>query len=406
MQSDTLARGMTGTSSRPFPPRAQNDVASVLHVVPSVAPHHGGPSFAVRALASAQRALGMRVFVATTDDGQPRHGEGFDEDGVEYGYFRRDLPGVWKPSLALRRWLRTSASRFDVMHLHSLFCFSTAIGGRAAMHAGVPYVLSPHGALDPWSLRQSAWKKRTYLALAEGRTLDGAAALHVTTTAEATALKAFGVRAPLFVVPLGVPPETFEITRAPEHPSLRLVFLGRLHPKKGLDLLLRALAAARAEGADVELAIAGDGADHRRELETLVQELKLGAAVRFVGHVEGAAKARLLSDADAFVLTSFQENFGIAVAEAMAAGLPVIVSEEVGLASLVVEAAAGEVVPLDVAAIAAAIRRASADPAARRAAGDRARHAAKSFSWEQTAQRLREVYSEVIARGSRGGERP
>jgi glycosyltransferase involved in cell wall biosynthesis len=120
--------------------------------------------------------------------------------------------------------------------------------------------------------------------------------------------------------------------------------------------------------------------------------------------VVGGAKARALADADLFVLPSYQENFGIAAAEAMAAGLPVVVSDRVGIAEQVAEAGAGTVVPCDAAAVADAIRRAALDPEARLRAGERAARLARGrFAWEHTSRRLLELYRELGAPGGRGG---
>jgi glycosyltransferase involved in cell wall biosynthesis len=180
---------------------------------------------------------------------------------------------------------------------------------------------------------------------------------------------------------------------------LRLLFLSRLHPKKGLPLVLEALALARARS-DVQLSLTvaggGDGA-YVGELRALAARLGVADLVYWTGHVEGAAKSALLAGADLFVLPSAQENFGIAVAEAMAAGLPVLVSHEVALSAEVREAGAGAVVPREPAAIADAILHSARDLGARVHAGDAAvRLVRERFSWERCADGLEALYASVV----------
>ena len=371
-------------------------------MIPAVAPRYGGPSVAVHAMARGVAALGARVTIATTDaDGDGRLAVPLDRavenEGVEYRYFPRTLPGEWKLSLPLARWLYAHAAEFDVAHVHALFSYATIPGCRAARKNGVPYILRPLGTLDPWSLAQGSAAKRPYLALVERNHLRGAAAIHATSRAEAEGVAALGFGARVRVVPLGVDvPDETPVRRVAGR--LRLLFLSRLHPKKGLPLLLEAVGELTRQGrADVELAIAGTGTDeYRRELDARVESLAIGPRVRFLGHVEGADKARALASADLFVLPSYQENFGIAVAEAMAAGLPVVVSRAVAIADEVAAAGAGLVSECDAHDIAAAIERLAGDPVERARMGARAaRLAREHFSWERTSRDLLALYGEV-----------
>jgi glycosyltransferase involved in cell wall biosynthesis len=185
--------------------------------------------------------------------------------------------------------------------------------------------------------------------------------------------------------------------------ALRLLFLSRLHPKKGIPMLLDAVARARSGGTAVELAIAGEGPDaYKNELLARVQQLGLSSAVRFVGHIEGESKRAAFASSDVYVLASHQENFGIAVAEAMWAGLPVIVSDQVGIASDVKQARAGVVVPVDTNALVAAIQRLAREPDERRSMGARAsQFAASRYSWERAAREFLELYTTIASHGVR-----
>lgn len=377
----------------------------VLHVIPSAAPRDGGPAVAVRAMARTLAARGLEVTVATTDAGlaiPPGAAAGAPvwEEGAEYRYFSASLRSGWKLSRPLSRWLHAHVGSYDAVHVHALFSYPTIPACRAAEAAGVPFVLRPLGTLDPWSLRRHAWKKRPYLALIERRHLRAASAIHATSAAEADAVAALGYADRVRTIPLGVdapppPPREPPAAGAP----LRLLFLSRVHPKKGLPLLLAAMAGASGE-IDARLTVAGTGAPgYLREMEALCHRLGLSGRVRFAGHLEGAGKEAALREADVFVLPSYQENFGIAVAEAMAAGLPVLVSDQVGIAEEVREAGAGLVVPAEAEAIAGALSSLAARPAARIAMGAAgARLARERFSWDRTADGLVELYRDITRR--------
>lgn len=383
----------------------------VLHVIPSTAARDGGPAVAIREMTAALARAGTDVSVATTDADGPREhlavplGRPVRDGGVTYWFFARTTPGEWKLSVGLFRWLLAHAAEFDVVHVHAIFSFATLAACRTAKHAGVPYVLRPLGTLDPWSLQQKRWKKRIYYRLLERQHLTAAAAIHATSDSEREGVRLLGFGEKVRVVRLGVP--VVEVgTRGRERARpLRLLFLSRLHPGKGIPLLLQALRDLRRAGTQVELTIAGSGpAPYREELEALSAALGLGpAVVRFVGHVAGETKRRLLAEADAFVLPSSHENFGIAVAEALAAGLPVVISDQVGIAADVTAADAGRVVPLAVEPLAKAIDEIARDNVGRLRMGQNAMALARQhYSWEHAAQELQLLYGDVA--GARSAE--
>ena len=378
----------------------------VLHVIPSAAPVDGGPNVAVRAIARGLAARGIEVAVATTNAaGAASLDVPLDtpviDDGVVYRYFARSVPGSWKFSWPMTRWLWANASSYDVVHVHALFSYATIPGCRAAAHAPVPYVLRPLGTLSDWSLGRRRWKKRPYYALLERSHLETASAIHVTSRAEAGDVARLGYGDRARVIPLGVDVAGRPPRRRPGGATLRLLFLSRLHEKKNIPLLLRALAQTRDADRRVELTIAGSGeARYREQLAELAAQLGLGDRVRFVGHLEGAAKARAFAEADCFVLPSAHENFGLAVAEALAAGLPAIVSPGVALSSDVGAAGAGLVTDATESALASAIAWTAEHPAALVEMGDRAWQLAhRSLSWDATCMRLASLYDELVRSG-------
>src|SRR5438093_9090729 len=161
----------------------------ILHVIPSIATSDGGPSTALRSMARGLSENGFSVTVATTDAGiSPSRvtvGEPALDHDVAYFYFRRTLPGKWKYSRGLQRWLFAHVNEYDIVHVHALFSYATIPACRAAESRGVPFVLRPLGTLEPWSLSYRRWKKRPYLRFIEQRHLRAAAAIHATSSIEA-----------------------------------------------------------------------------------------------------------------------------------------------------------------------------------------------------------------------------
>jgi len=376
----------------------------VLHVIPSAAPVDGGPNLAVRAIARGLASRGVTVTVAATNAaGDDTLDVPLDipvlDAGVDYRFFSRTVPGAWKFSWPMTRWLWTNARRFDVVHVHALFSYATIPGCRAAARAPVPYVVRPLGTLSEWSLAHRGWKKRPYYTLLERSHLAHAAAIHATSDAEARDVERLGFGDRARVIPLGVDVAPVRRGRdaAVDRP-LRVLFLSRLHEKKNVPVLIRALAAVSG-AARLDLTIAGDGdARYRHELAALTRELGVADQVRFVGHVDGEAKRKLFERADCFVLPSAHENFGLAVAEALAAALPVIVTPGVALAPMVAAADAGIVIDANVPALASALTWASAHSDVLPQMGERAWELARrELSWDASCSRLIALYSEVGA---------
>jgi glycosyltransferase involved in cell wall biosynthesis len=380
----------------------------LLHVVPTYLPawRHGGPILAVHGLCRALAARGHQVTVFTTDvHGRGRLlvplGKPVAIDGVEVRYFPVTPPGRLYLAPELGRAAREAVSRFDAVHLHSVFLWPTSAVARAAERADVPYVLSPRGMLVPELIRaRGRWRKLAWLALAERRTIERAALLHATSALEAADAARLGFPLPpAAVVPNGIDPEPWDGNLAALSPPVRavvegdpfLLFLGRLSWKKGLDRLIPAL--AKAPGA--VLAVAGNDEEGiRPELERLGAGAGAGRVV-FLGPVHGADKAALLHRTAALVLPSRSENFGNVILEAWAAGRPVAVTPEVGLAAMVRETGAGIVADGD---LGEALRDLLADPARLDAMGRRGAAAVRErFGWAPVALEMERLYARIAA---------
>ena len=219
------------------------------------------------------------------------------------------------------------------LHIHGLWEQSTSAGVRAARELRVPYVLSAHGMLEPWALASKGLKKMLYAMLVERGNVGGAACLHALTKAEADQYRAFGAKCPIAVIPNGVDiPEDLDaslfVQRFPAVKGKRIVlFLARLHPKKGLNLLLEAWTLLAPSFPDVHLVIAGPDSEGMQDrLTDLVTRDGLQDSVLFTGMLGGAIKWSALAAAEVFVLPSQSEGLSVSVLEAMGVGLPVIIT--------------------------------------------------------------------------------
>ena len=382
----------------------------VLHVIPSISPQAGGPSKAVIEMVAALRQTGVDAAVLTTnDDGQQVLDDLPTARWVEYGgvpllAFPRWNPGVaalreFKVSPGLMRWLDSHVSDYQLLHVHALFCSPATAAMALARRHRIPYVLRTIGQLSPWSLAQSSGRKRIMMRLIERSNLQGAAALHFTSAAERDEAACLGLTPPSLVLPLGVR-TTVAQPRDSSDPAdpIRFLFLSRLHPKKQLDRLMQALAllAMDQPAATWRLHIAGRGeATYENELRSLAERLGIAAHCRWLGQVQGADKERELAAADWLVLPSAAENFGIAVAEALAAGTPVVVSPQVAMAELVREAGAGMVCDSDPAELARTLATALAGPSPtmRQAALNLAQ---QRLAWSAIAADLKAAYAGIL----------
>ncbi len=384
----------------------------ILHVIAAVAPRYGGPTDAVIGTCRALRARGDATLIATTDaDGRTGRldvaaGEPAQVyRGVPVVFFRRRFGESFKWSPALGRWLSARVSQFDLVDIHGVFSHASLAAGRACRRAGVPYVVRPHGMLDPWSLSQHRLQKQAWLAAAGARLLTRASAIQYTTAEEQRLAEAAVSGLPSgAVVPLGIDDDLFERSSAGASPARPyLLALCRLDPKKRLDVLIEAFHRIARDPAFVDwrLVIAGDGSPAQvRELRRLAA---IGAGQRrivFTGWVSGVEKASLLRDAALFAAPSFQENFGLSLMEAMASGVPVVLAERLDLASEVEAAGAGWrwTSGTDLAVLLEVAMRDGAERARR---GEAAARFAQRSRWHTAAGHVSALYERVLAAGGR-----
>jgi glycosyltransferase involved in cell wall biosynthesis len=379
----------------------------VLHVIPSVGPLRGGPTAAVRAIARGLADHGIFVDVVTTDDNAAGRltvpfGRPVIEHGVTYWFFRRQV-GFYTVSWPLSQWLAAHVADYDLVHIHALFSFPASAGAFWAARRGVPYVVRPLGVLNTWGIRnRRPLLKRISLRFIERQILFHASAVHFTSEQEQVEAhrSAPGVRS--FIVPN--PVETLGdhrkskakmfFARYPELAGRRVIlFLSRLDPKKGMDLLLDAFAKLRVSLPEAVLVVAGIGEDSFvGRLRERAHRLGVQRDVIWAGFLEGEARQSAFDAAEVFVLSSYSENFGIAVVEAMSSGLPVILSDQVGIHREVMRAKAGIVTGCDAGEIARALVTILSDTEKRFQMARNARMLAMKFSPETVGRWLIEVY--------------
>lgn len=387
----------------------------VLHVIPSVSALRGGPSKAVIEMVTALRQSGVLAEIATTNDNavgtlQVPIGELQTHQGVPVRFFKRLSPPLsaareFSFSFGFANWLRKHISDYDVIHVHAIFSFVSTFAMFLARKKGIPYIVRPIGQLEEWSLQQSSNRKAVYLRLIEHKNLLGASSIHF--TAESEQQQALRVIPELqsCVIPLGlsIPMPISQARRKMrdrwhlERGTPTILYLSRLHPKKGLDLLLDALAIV--DDFPFQLLIAGEGDKvFKKALQDKILRLELDHCCKFLGFVQGSQKNLLLQGADLYVLTSHSENFGIAVLEAMASGTAVLVSQQVALSKEVEKHKLGFVTALDANDIRRELIDALADIDATRELGDAAHdYAEQHYQWSSIASRLIKLYKSITS---------
>jgi glycosyltransferase involved in cell wall biosynthesis len=310
------------------------------------------------------------------------------------------IPGLQRLwcSVGLRRALFECSSKVDVIHSHSLWLMPNVYPAWAARAGGKPLLISPRGTLGEIPLGYSKWTKRAFWQWCQGNATRYAVCLHATSDQEYQEIRAFGLKQPVAVVPNGI--DVPERVSQPRGGHRRLLFLGRLHPKKGIDLLLVSWKSIAQRHPDWELRIVGEGPDdYVRDLRRQCHQLEL-QRIEFVGPAFGLQKSIEYAAANVFVLPSRNENFGMTIAEALAHGIPVITTTGTPWARLV-ENRCGWWIPFDLAALEEALGQALAAPHEElKNMGERGRAwMQRDFSWSSIGGKMEAVYEWVVNGG-------
>ena len=380
----------------------------VLHVIPSIASVRGGPSQAVLEMVTALRHLNIDAEIATTNDNGDRVLDIPLHQKTEYNgipsYFFANFPAKTLPRYAIPYrfipWLLNHGNEYDLLHIHGIFSCLSSLTMAICRIKKFPYIIRPLGQLCTWSMEQSISKKQLYLYLIERKNINHSQAIHLTSEQEQQELSQLNFQTNNFILPhgLSIPPLINDARQKLRHQfkvaedELIILFMSRLHEKKGLDYLISALSALRNK--KFTFIIAGSGEpDYEQKIDNLLISYGIKDRTICPGFVNGELKNLLLQGSDLFALTSHSENFGIAVLEALAAGLPVIVTPGVALASIVKEHSLGYVPELEIYSITNALEHFFNHYQETQNVKQRARQLiTERYSWESIANRLVAIY--------------
>ncbi|MBP1608662.1 MAG: glycosyltransferase [Acidobacteria bacterium] len=390
----------------------------ILHIVSIVAPRYGGAGISSQSIARYQAKAGHAVTLWTTNADYPKGYLSVPSERavIDNDLVKRHFPVQFRPlliSLPLRTWLKHHIRSFDIVHIHGLYRFPVSYAAWKARHAGVPYIIAPHGSLDPFLYRQSRYGasamplKRIYERLFDFPNLNHAAAIQYTSEEEAKRAAFLGLRAKPVIVPNGIAWESYE--NLPAKGSFReklgipkqaplVLFLGRINFVKGLDLLVPAFSQIAQREPRARLAIVGpDNDGYGAKVKRWCRDKGVEDKVFFVDHLYPEDVKRAYVDASVFVLPSYTENFGMAVVEAMACGCPVVISDQVKIWREIQEDGAGLVVCLDPRRISDAVCRLLSNKEEAEAMGTQGRRAARMrYAWPRVVVQMTQVYRDII----------
>jgi glycosyltransferase involved in cell wall biosynthesis len=378
---------------------------SVLHITETVSRKGAGLSAVIRDMAHYGKEINLAPRVVTYKD------EYFEEDSVKYQgipiYGARCIgPSTIGYSYDMPSYLK-SLNGTDIVHTHGLWMLHGFYARKFTEKRGLPLVLSPHGMLEPWAIRYSAWKKKIARFLFENSNIQSASCLHAASFQEAKNIRGLGINNPIAIIPFGIDMQSYERNKAIQYvrslfPQIQdrkiLLYLSRIHQKKGLINLAEVWGQLYLENPDWHLVISGpDESNHEMEIHNLISRYKAHSRTIFTGPVYDEVKRALYAASDLFVLPTYSENFGVVIAEALAFGCPVITTvetpwEEIQLWNC------GWWIELGIEPLAKAVREAMRlTNAERTAMGDKGRQLIKEkYSWDLCMEKIKDLYSWLL----------
>lgn len=369
----------------------------IIHVVPAITDEASGPSYSVVRLCESLIENGQQVTLATLDwapmSSPPR--------------FLKTFPLGWGPqrlgrSPAMKQWFSEQAESrsADLIHNHSLWMMPNVYPGQTARRHGIPLVVSPRGALSDTAMRSGSAVKRIFWPLLQRPALAMTSCFHATSESEFGEIRDMDFRQPVAIIPNGI--DIPELLPKAEKSYRTLLFLGRIHPIKGLDMLLPAWRAVQDRFPDWRLKIVGpDNRGHLGEMRRLASKLCL-KRIEFSGPLFGKLKLQAYRDADIYVLPTNSENFGMTAAEALASGTPAIVSKGAPWSELT-SRQAGWWVDIGIEPLAACLEQAMGEPSnILTAMGLRGRKWMEAeYSWSRVGQQMAETHRWILEGGNK-----
>ena len=383
----------------------------ILHVISNLDPEQGGPPKIAACIASAQAAMGHDVTLLTeTTPARESHVQSLLDSvpGIDrVKIVSEPRPGGWRwlVNPAKKRVAWRAVSDTDVVHMHNVWDFILVAVGKACQRQGKPYLILLNGMLDPWSLSQKALKKKLALAMIYRKLYNGAASLHLGNDHERELIQPLGLTSPRAIIPNGVFEEDLHDlppagTFYQLHPELRdlpfILFMSRLHYKKGLDYLADAFAVLAEVDRGTQLVVAGPDGGAGQAFREQIQAAGLTERVHIIGLIHGKEKRAALVDATCFCLPSRQEGFSVAITEAIGHGVPAVITEGCHFPEVESEGA-GRVLPLDAKLIGQALVQVMSDSALRQQMSQRGRELAlQRYTWPSIARQALDVYEEAM----------
>ena len=383
----------------------------ILVVVPALGNVYGGPSKSVVELTQSLGDQGITVDLVTTNANGSNSLDvplncWLEQTSYRIQYFSYWAIKDYKISWDLTRWLWKNVKNYDLVHTNAIFSYSILPAYWACLKDKIPYIVTPRGMLEPWALSHKAWKKHFYYHLLEKPALNRANAIQMLASVEAQSTQSLNLKAPFTIVPNGihrqdfgslVSPELF-YQKFPETKGKRLIlFLGRIDPKKGLDLLAQAFGKIYTQFPQSHLVIAGpDNIGFLAIAKQYFADANCLSKVTFTGMLTGQLKYSSLSAADIYIAPSYSEGFSMSVLEGMASGLPCVITTGCNFPEAA-QAQAAYVVDINADAIAEALVQCLQSPQEAKAMGARARQLIlEKYTWDKIAKNLIDIYQKII----------
>jgi glycosyltransferase involved in cell wall biosynthesis len=384
----------------------------ILMVIPAIGPVYGGTSKIAMELAQALGNLGVHIDLITTDaNGASKLNVPLNSWCNEPGFRIRYFPywqlfGEYKFSSSLTSWLLRHVIDYDIVHINAIFSYPVLGACWACRRHNIPYIIAPHGMLEPWALSYKSHKKRLYYTLLERHSLSHASAIQMTSTPEAANEKVKNLKSAIFIIPNGIHRSEFDPMSDPvlfyrEFPETLgktlIIYLGRIDPKKGLDLLAASFAKVHGIFPNTHLIIAGpDNIGFLPIARVYFESSGCLDAVTFTGMLAGELKNAALAAANIYVAPSYSEGFSMSVLEGMASGLPCVITEGCNFPEAS-EAKTACVVKIDSNEITNALIDCLQNTDEAIAMGKRARKFIfENYTWDRIALKLISVYGAII----------
>jgi len=389
----------------------------ILHVIGNISPRFGGPAVVCKEMCHELSEAGHEVVVYTTNADYP-HGT-LDvpvnkpvSQGKYYIYYFSIQFEPYLFSLNLLANLFRHIKEYDIVHIHGLYRFPQTVAGYLARLYEIPYIIGPHGSLAPFLYNQKRHflTKRIHEMLVEFPNINKASGIHCTNKQEKESMRHLNLKTRGIVIPNGIDISVFNAL--PSKGTFRekynlgkkklILHFGRIHFVKGLDILIKAFATLVKKSDNLHLILAGpDNDGYGERLRSLILQEGVENNVTLTGMLKGMEKLAALNDADIFVLPSYSESFGVAIIEAMACNLPVVISNRVNIWREIQDAGAGLVTSCDADEVAKALKSLLDDVSIRFRMGVRGRAAAREqYAWPRIVEQLTQVYSELIETNS------